>query len=527
MGQSVFGPMVKPAVKSGEDEVKVDEMCPAFDAMSKAWCLIDDLLGGTYAMRDAGKKWLPKEPKEAPETYALRLERAILFSGYEDGVERVVSKPFSNPVTVKNEEKLPEKAALLLDNADLTGRDLTQFLKDVFADAVNHGLSHVFVDFDAEGAGDAGEEKDKNLHPYFTHVKANQLFSWRSKRVNGRFELMQIRIKEFRTETVGNYGEISVPHVRVVNAPDFVQANGQLVRIPGSWELHRRDPESGKFMIVNEGNYTFDRIPLATYYTERTGFMTARPPMEKLAWANLAHWQSYADQRHLLRFVRYAILFMSGVTDEDMDQKVTVGPSALFRSTAENAKMSFVENTGKGAEIGRIDLQDIEDWMEVLGMRPFQERSSKATATGKAIAEEGMNADIKLWIRGLETFGDEIFAMAAAWNKDVIPEDVSVDVFDDFAVGLHASEDVKAITLLRDKRMITNKLALEELKRRGLLGEDVNPENETQAVLDEGPDLPTFGDDDIEDDNEDVKPEDKPEKKDKGKDRPEEKNKTE
>jgi|10_taG_2_1085330.scaffolds.fasta_scaffold00090_55 hypothetical protein len=489
-------------IGESDGRADVDTPSPEFTAMVDRWELIDTLLGGTPAMRAAGRKYLPQEPKEDDETYRVRVARAILFAGYEDAVERVTAKPFSKPITIENEEALPGRTKAIPDNSDMTGRDITQLSRDVFADAINHGLTHLVVDFDENGAGDAGEERARGLHPYFTHVKARQLFAWKWKRVDGRNELSQVRISESRSEEVGNYGEIRVPHVRVINAPVRVEnEDGSIVESPGTWELHRRDPKTGDFELVNSGMYTFPQIPIVTFYTERTGFMTARPPLEKLAWANLAHWQSYADQRHLLRFARFAILFLSGLSEEEMEKPISLGPAALFRSTNEKAKMAFVEHTGKGAEIGRMDLKEIEDWMEVLGMRPFTESTSSATATSRTIGEDGANADIKLWVRGLENFLNEAFKFAALWDGEEMPDGVRVRVFDDFAVGVRAAEDVKAITALREKRIITAVTAISELKRRGLLSDGVVPEEEAQAVLDEGPDLPTFGGGDDEDED--------------------------
>ena len=109
--------------------------------------------------------------------------------------------------------------------------------------------------------------------------------------------------------------------------------------------------------------------------------MQATPPLMDLAWMNLAHWQSYSDQRSILRFVRIALLFVAGLDDEEMEKPITIGANRTFRSKNPNAKMEYVEHTGKGVEAGQEDLNKIEGRMQTLGLRPYTSRPGTVTAT--------------------------------------------------------------------------------------------------------------------------------------------------
>jgi len=51
----------------------VDTTHPAYDQMLPAWELVDDLMGGTQAMKAAGTKWLPQEDGESSDAYESRL----------------------------------------------------------------------------------------------------------------------------------------------------------------------------------------------------------------------------------------------------------------------------------------------------------------------------------------------------------------------------------------------------------------------------------------------------------------------
>ena len=55
---------------------KVDDPCAAWHAMEPAWILIEDLIGGTVAMRKRHRTYLPQEPREQDSSYDNRLARS-------------------------------------------------------------------------------------------------------------------------------------------------------------------------------------------------------------------------------------------------------------------------------------------------------------------------------------------------------------------------------------------------------------------------------------------------------------------
>ena len=55
----------------------VSDPITAWYAQEPHWILIEDLLGGTTAMRKKHRKYLFQEPREADESYDSRLDRSI------------------------------------------------------------------------------------------------------------------------------------------------------------------------------------------------------------------------------------------------------------------------------------------------------------------------------------------------------------------------------------------------------------------------------------------------------------------
>lgn len=432
-----------------------------YDDMSARWALIQDLKGGTQVMRDAGTDWLPKEPKEEETKYRLRLERSFLYNAYESTVAKLVSKPFSRPITVQGE--LPERLRPMLDNVDRTGSNLTVFGKELFETAIDYGFTHVLIDF-PKTSGTLSLEDERSLQPVFVHIKPPQLIAWRTEITSvGQVVLVSIRYKETRIEPEGDWGEQLIEFIRVFKVD--------------TWEVWRKDPKSKEFQLYDSGVNSFGGIPLVTYYINQTGVMTAKPSLEDLAWLNLAHWQSLSDQRNILRFARAGILTAIGFAPEEIESMV-VGPNVLIQSTNPNAVLKYVEHSGKAIDAGNADLTSLEERMEVLGLQPLIERTSRSTATGKMLDESKTHSNIQAWIRGLEAALKSAFEVAAKWVGVELGE-VKFDIFNDFGLSLKSSSDIEALIKMRAAREITHETFLRETKRRGLLSDNLDIEQET------------------------------------------------
>lgn len=98
----------------------VRKRSPKIESMAGCWPMITALLGGTAAMRLAGKTWLPKWPNEEDAFYQNRLAVATLFPAFSRTVEVLSGKPFSRPVTW-DEKVVPARISEMLTDVDLQG----------------------------------------------------------------------------------------------------------------------------------------------------------------------------------------------------------------------------------------------------------------------------------------------------------------------------------------------------------------------------------------------------------------------
>jgi len=71
----------------------------------------------------------------------------------------------------------------------------------------------------------------------------------------------------------------------------------------------------------------------------------------------------------------------------------------------------------------------------------------------------------------------------------VLPDDVAIEIFSDFAIGLTGNEDAETLLKMRMAKEISRPLYLSEIKRRGTISEATDIEEEEQRLEEEGPPL--------------------------------------
>jgi len=436
------------------DAVTADVATPnaAWAARAPDWELLRDLLGGTRAMREAGEVRLPREPGESLEAYRIRLHRSVLFNGLGRAVQTLSGKPFARPATLSDDAD-PRIRALSRD-LDFGGRDLTGFAHDVLRAALVDGLTHILVDYPTGGdtAETLADERARGARPYLVHVPAPDLVGWR---VGAGGRLDRLRIRETVVERDGPWGERMVEQIRVLE--------------PGRWALWRR-AEAARDRPWRRhagGETSLDAVPLVTVYAERTGYLTARPPLLDLAWLNLAHWQSSSDQRHILHVARVPILF--GRNLKVGADGVEIGPNRLILGEGDGADLKYVEHGGAAIEAGRQDLADLEDRMAIMGLDLMMRRTGGVTATERAIDSARADSALAALVRAVEEGLTAALGLCARWLDLPAAAAGRVVVEPDTGLDAREAEEIDLLLKARLAGEIDRPTFLAEIRRRGVL----------------------------------------------------------
>jgi hypothetical protein len=421
-------------------------------------------------MRAAGELYLPKQLKESATAYDRRVKRSFLFNAFKKTLQALTGKVFSREIILQ--EDVPSQIVEWSENIDLAGRSLNLFSRDVFEGGGKTGLGHILVDMqrNEEGASLA-DEKARGMRPYMKFIAAESLLGWRSRIVNGEPTLTQIRIKDDIVEEDGEFGEVLKERIRVIEPTQF--------RV---FEL-----QDEEWVLIDAGPMTLGKIPLATYYAQRTDFLMAEPPFEELAWQNTAHWQSNSDQRQILHIARVPILFGAGL---DEKKEYTIGSDYMIHGQL-GAELQYVEHSGNAIASGRQDLIDIEERMRIMGVEPLMPKTGTQTATAKAIDSAAANSQLQAMTIGLGDAIEQAFAFMADWAN--LEEGGSVKVNDDFGLSLQDQMDLDALIKARQAGDLSRETLWAEFKRRNVLMDDFDPEEEQDRLEEEGPALGTIG----------------------------------
>lgn len=438
----------------------------AVAAMAGNWPLIDALLGGTSAMRTAGKAYLPQWPNEDESAYKNRLATATLFPAFARTVEVLYGKPFSKALTISDD--VPERIKQWCEDIDLQGRNLHAFAASICRKALSHGIAGILVDYpQTEGLRTAAEEQAAGVRPYFVEIHNKDLLGWKSKRINGAEVLTQLRFLETVVEDDGAFGEVEVEQVRVL--------------YPGKWEVWRESEKAGpdgkkEWILFDEGVTSLQKIPFVPVYGARTGFMTGVPPLLELAHMNVEHWQSKSDQQTILHVARVPILFARMLGESP----ITVGASSAVKSDSPDGDLKFVEHTGQAIEAGRLSLLDLEDRMRQIGAELLVIKPGNTSVTQTVADNEPGMCTLQRIVQDEEDAIDAALQLMAEWIGE--KHGGHVQIFSDFGVATLAEASAE---LLRDMNVdgtLSDETLFREMQRRGMISPDVTWEDEKQRI---------------------------------------------
>lgn len=436
-------------------------------AMTEDDAVITDLLGGTTAMRKAGKTHLPQWPNESDKAYKARLTTATLFPAYGRTAEVLTGKPFSKPLTFAKD--VPADILAWCENIDLQGHNLHAFASAICYHAISYGLCGILADFPPTKGKlkTKADEAAAGVRPYLVHIHKKDILGWRAKRIDGVLTLTQLRFLESVTEPDGLFAETTIEQVRVL--------------YPGKWEVWRETDKvdlDGKkiWEIYDKGTTTLKKIPFVPVYGKCTGFMQGMAPLVELAHMNVEHWQSKSDQQTILHVARVPLLFGRMLDGAD----ITVGASSAIVADSPEADLKYVEHTGKAIDAGRQSLKDLEDGMRQVGAELLVIKPGNTTIVQTQADNEAGMCVLQRIAQDLEDSLDEALQLLAEWVRQ--PEGGHVTVFKDFGV---ASLEAASLELLRDMNVdgtLSDESLYREGQRRGVIGPDVSWEDEKARI---------------------------------------------
>jgi hypothetical protein len=453
------------------DQPKIDTLSPC---VKEAQCDADvcrTTYEGIEAMREAGTKYLPQNPREENDAYKVRLNRTDFFPALQRAVHAYVGKPLGSPIVVTDAPQVVEAA---LENIDLAGSDLDTWARCVFTDGLVDGLTFAVADYPKVPKGATlAQERALGARPYLIHIPLDRVIDYRAEVVGGVHRLVHFRYFECASVPDGPWGQKEVQRIRVL--------------LPGSVEVWENTAQHGlppEWVLVPDlsGPVSVTEVPVACFAPQREGWFDGEPPLAELAWLNVRWWQSKSEQNHILHAIRVPLLTADEDTRRDPLAPVSIGVDGLITGFK---NLRYVEHNGKGIEAGRQDILDTEDAMRRVAGQMLVSESGQKSATEAALEGNEGSSQLRAWVCNFQDFLEESLRLMALWIKEPKGGTVQLDMeWDEQTVG---ADVLTALSTMRDKGQISRETFLANLQRADILPDGTTIDEEIARLEMEGP----------------------------------------
>ena len=432
--------------------------------MSERWQPMLLCMGGTQAFRENCGELLPIEPKEDEGAWRRRVSHAVLSPYTMRIADQAAGLIMRKPVQIEPQEEgqdVDEYWKDWIQDVDGYGTDLDAFARRVVLNSLLLGHSAVLVDFPStEPAENLLQERQLGLRPYFLEVRADQILGWRKETDSPLAPINQIRISEYVTEPVGEFGDRVVYQIRVLER--------------GAWSIWRKN-EDGWFKY-QDGTTSLSVIPLAVTYSNKVHELMSTPPLLPLANLNILHGQRQADLQHALHVAALPVMYLKAFEDNGNEIALSANSAILL---PENGEVGYAEPASSAFESQQAFITELENQMRNLGISTlFSQTYVGETAEAKAMDRSDSDSMLSVVSQDLENALQNAIDMAAAFIGKEPPK---VVVSRDFDLQKLDGPQVQQYMGMWQNGAITHQTLLEILSRGEILP-DIDIESEIEMI---------------------------------------------
>lgn len=493
------GDVPAPPPGVGAVDYDLDRQGVDHGAMSPYWDKVDAILGGIDAMRATGKKYMPEFPGETTDDYNFRLSVAKMTNVFKDIIEDLSSRPFTEEIKVadSNDSQIKD----FLTDVDGAGNDVTQFGAEVFYNGVGYSVDWIFVDYPKVALDPTGptrtieQDKAEGVRPNWSHVRATNVLEARVALINGKQELVYMRIMEPPADGAAG----SAAHVRIMERAGDVA-------IWSLWQKTTADntrPNDTKWIKVDEGVFSIGIIPLVPFETGRRNGKTFQyvPMMRDACDLQIQLYRDESGLNHAKIMTAFPMISANGVKPKTVgtgiNEKpvvVATGPGKILYAPPDGKGVSgsftLLEPASTSLTFLAADIASTIASLRELGRQPLTAQSGNLTVITAGVAAMKGNSAVKAWAIKLSLALENATKITALW-LNISDADPELDVFKDFMTD-DTKADVTSLLEMRQNADLSLDTLWLELRRRGVLSPDFSADDEKTALLDEIPDDPTI-----------------------------------
>lgn len=390
---------------------------PQYDEYLPVWKLCRDACTGQRAIHKGGVSYLPMLGGQSAADYAAYKMRALYFNATGRTVEAMSGLVFRKEPTVN----LPEALKAYEDDIDMAGTTLDGFARDIVDEVLKVGRVGILIDYPP--APDSGnvltidQARQMGQRPYLTKYTAESIINWRVGRYSNRTMLTGVWLDE--TQEGADQSRIRELF--------FDGAYG--VRI---WQ----ETAKGEWDIVQEryptmGGKTIDHIPFYFCGAKEGDSSVQNPPIESLAYVNIAHYRNSADRENAVHVAGLPTPWVNGITDPAEFPQMHLGSNTCLMLPPD-AQAGFLQCGADGVGAIKEAMLEKEQQMAALGARMLApEKSQAEAAAALEIKRGGENSVLAALAGSVDIVLGAALKFMAEW-VGANPDEASVALNKDF-----------------------------------------------------------------------------------------------
>ena len=457
---------------------------------------MDDLFFGNYSLDDQKTKYLRKFPAETDAHYKRRVATSVYFNFLSPIIKGIAEKPFNNKITYS--EQFPEQLEYLKDNIDLSNETILMFAFSCMIYGLRHGFVGLLPDQSNAGAG------------FIRLIPAPDILGvWKNS--TGKFQRVLFQTNSIYTEDEANADSASFKEYNETKIFELIASEGQDVRVR-EYAVQSQDIDSylaqlNKIMnaslfftaeVIEERILKgIKEIPFYLFKTappsKKSHIIDIAPPFFDLASMNISHFNKQSDQDNILTVSRYAILFATGVSNDDIERNFSpkseirgIGPNTILTSQNKDARFGFVEHSGKAIEAGTKDLLNLEKKMMSV-MLDYLTKEVIETATENIIDEKNRTLYTVSLANQLEDIISQCIFHIAGYEGITLNEEDRKNLisFSKDYNALETKTKIQALIKAREMGDITLLTFLSELSSMNTFSNTFNADDEATKVMEQ------------------------------------------
>jgi len=422
----------------------------------------------------ATAKFVPSPSGLTYAEYASYLSRASFFNATQRSIDAFIGLIQAKPAALD----YPKGYQHHLEDVTLSGQPLREFVQKVLEEEFLTTRQAILVDYAQLNTArlSALDLERSNLRPYLTHYKAEQILNWKEAEVNGRTQLVSIRLREIveSPDPEDEFTQLTNTQYRVLDLePETGYYRVRIYNDSGALKSEPVYPKmNGEFMFT---------IPIVLV----GGTKVRKPLMLDMVDTNIAHFRNSADYEHGLHFTALPTPILTGVSTQEGEEGFRIGSLAAWVLQNPDSKAYFLEFQGKGLDGIKEAMKDKEFRMAVMGARMLADEKRASESLGTV---EIRTAGERSILFNIASDVSDAIRKALKWMCAWVGQDaptVRYHLNMDYGMNKLTHQQIAALMKSWQEGGITHNTLFENLQRGDVISPDERYDSYKEKLLDE------------------------------------------